>query len=184
MATLTFFTILNFILLLVFSSYFLYRLTSKRQAEKILEDVRHQINKLISQLDQVSDRNLTLMENSIDDLKKTISESKRREKNIKELIGSPKNLEQIHDNFLAKTKLRAATSRSLYASNKAQPKSKEKKSQLVDSQDQDISMEYQRQQIIALAKSGVTHQEIATNLNLTLSEVELVISLAMLEKKK
>lgn len=161
MELLSFFTILNFILLLLFSSYFLYRLTSKRQAEKIIDDVRSQINKLIGQLDQVSDRNLTLIENSIDDLKKTINESKRREKNIKELIESPNSLEKIHDNYSAK-------------------KSLLNKKELV----KPAKHSYERREIVALAKKGLDSKEIAKVLDISYAEVELVISLEILGKKK
>lgn len=146
----------------------IYRLNKKVDNRAFLKSVKEEINSLITQINETTDRNVLLIENRLERLSSAISEADRK-------------LLEIRDEKLRDVKPPVK---------ETQVKSKEKPIclELVEDETQEPQIKNEqviednntlpkRERIILLHKQGISPTVIASQTKATIGEVELIISL-------
>ncbi len=124
-----------------------------RDPRHVLDDIRDEVDRILVELNHATDRNIELIENRVDILRKLIDKADRR-------ISLLQRKEEKEER---KTKLYSALERKQVLETDKGIKSKE-----------DIT-----NRVVNLYKSGLSEAVIAKEVGLTIGEVQLIISLNM-----
>lgn len=154
-------TIYSFILYFVLRS----RIDSNLNNKKFLREVREEISSLVTQINETSDRNVTLLENRLEKLTNLIDQADIRISGLKKEI----KVQKVH--VIEDPKTRPLEFNPPEPVNK--PISEELDIDIVD----DNTALTRKERIILMHKQGISTSIIARKTESTVGEVELVISL-------
>ncbi len=153
--------LVNLVVLFIFYLVFRRRIDRALQTENILKDIRTEVDQMIVDLNETTDRNVGVVEEQLSRLSARIAEADRR------IVVLKKENERNRTADTVYTQLRPASRPS-----PPQPvKQQEKKA------DPPPEKKSTREQVLELYRSGFEAKEIASKLKKTLGEVELIISL-------
>lgn len=154
--------LVNLAVLLGFFVYFRRRIDRALQAENILRDIRGEVDEMIVDLNQTTDRNVGLVEDQLARLSARIAEADRRIVVLKKESGRARTTDAVY------THLKPVVQQ--LAEKPARPV--EKKVERSPEKPKSV-----REQVLEMYRSGLEAREIATKIGKTLGEVELIISL-------
>lgn len=156
----------NLVILFGFFFYFRSRLDRAVEARNILRDIRAEVDEMIVELNQTTDRNVGLVEDQLSRLSARMAEVDRRIVVLKKEGEKAKAADAVYTHLrpTAPPAPRAAKGTAAKADRPAEPAPPPKKKST-------------REQVLDLYRSGLEAKEIATKLDKTLGEVELIISL-------
>ncbi|MGL1894676.1 MAG: hypothetical protein OCD02_23860 [Spirochaetaceae bacterium] len=150
-------------------SFVIYRVLSRRVNKKIdnktfLNSVKEEINSLINQINETSDRNVLLVENRLEKISLAIAEADRKLAKLK--TESKVNIEtKVTQNILSSQPV--IEPEVMFTGNEVEPE----KIEPID----DPSLT-RRERILLLHKQGISPTVIASQTKATIGEVELIIS--------
>lgn len=130
------------------------KIENKFERESILEDIRSEVNQLVVELNQTTDRNIDLIEQKIHELNDTLSHADKRINLFQKETEKHDMSAKVYNDILKKRPLPR--------------KEEEPKVEATPST---------RDQVIDLFKKGFSAEIIANKVGATISEVELIISL-------
>lgn len=151
----------NCLVLFVFFIYFRKRIDRALQSENILRDIRAEVDQMIVELNQTTDRNVGLVEDHLERLTARLAEADRRIVVLKKESDKVRTVDTVY------TRLRPVS-----PPKRTEPKATEKKTEAPPEPKKPI-----REEVLELYRSGMEAREIATKVDKTLGEVELIISL-------
>ena len=153
--------LVNLVVLFVFYLVFRRRIDRALQTENILKDIRTEVDQMIVDLNETTDRNVGLVEEQLSRLSARIADADRR------IVVLKKENERTRTADTVYTQLRPVSP----PSDPQPTKQQEKKA------DPPPEKKSPREQVLELYRSGLEAKEIASKLKKTLGEVELIISL-------
>jgi DNA-binding NarL/FixJ family response regulator len=151
--------LVNLVVLFGFFILFRRRIDRALQTDYILRDIRAEVDQMIVELNETTDRNIRLVEEQLARLSTRITEADHR------IVVLKKEDEKAHSVDSVYTKLRPAAAA-------RKPKGLENKTTQVSEKKKST-----REQVLELYRSGMEAREIATRLGKNLGEVELIITL-------
>lgn len=154
--------LVNLVVLLVFFLYFRRRIDRALQTENILHDIRVEVDEMIVDLNQTTDRNVGLVEDQLARLAARIAEADRR------IMVLKKESEKTRTTDTVYTHLKPVAPQLAEKPSKPAEKRVEKSAEKPKSA---------REQVLEMYRTGLEAREIAAKLGKTLGEVELIISL-------
>lgn len=208
MAALIFFVFLNFILLLFAFVFLFYRQTDKKRSDLILKEIRYQVNNLIGELDVVTDREVTLLEDRLAEAKAVIKKLEKRIAQLQALVQNNEVLESLYDSIeeneiekkrsktLKKEKNNKKADLQMLSSLSQNEIIKKSRAAGTPSQKGDYSGENRdlaaeanaslsiREQVLLLRSKGVENKKIANQLKIAFDEVETILAMNFFSKKK
>ena len=208
MAALIFFVFLNFILLLFAFVFLFYRQTDKKRSDLILKEIRYQVNNLIGELDVVTDREVTLLEDRLAEAKAVIKKLEKRIAQLQELVQNNEVLESLYDSIEENEieKKRSKTLKKEKNNKKAdlQMLSSLSKNRIIKKgrsagapyqngdhfdKNRDLAAEANsslsiREQVLLLKSKGVENKKIANQLKIAFDEVETILAMNFFSQKK
>lgn len=150
-------TIYSFILYFILKS----RIDSRVNNKKFLREVREEIASLVTQINETSDRNVTLLENRLERLNSLLAEADGKIAILKKDI-------KVCDKLVIKPKVTTIVKESV--------KPEVKESLDIDLVEDNKSLST-KERIILLHKQGISPTVIARKTESTIGEVELIITL-------
>lgn len=208
MAALIFFVFLNFILLLFAFVFLFYRQADKKRSDLILKEIRYQVNNLIGELDVVTDREVTLLEDRLAEANAVIKKLEKRIAQLQELVQNNEVLESLYDSIEENEieKKRSKTSKREKNNKKAdlQMLSSLSKNRIIKKgrsagtpyqngdhfdKNRDLAAEANsslsiREQVLLLKSKGIENKKIANQLKIAFDEVETILAMNFFSKKK
>lgn len=154
--------LVNLAVLLGFFVYFRRRIDRALQTENILRDIRSEVDEMIVDLNQTTDRNVGLVEDQLARLAARIAEADRR------IVVLKKESEKTRATDAVYTHLKPPVQQVAEIPPNP-PETKGEKSL--------EKPKSARERVLEMYRSGLEAREIATKLGKTLGEVELIISL-------
>lgn len=168
---------LNALVFLVFFFYFRYRFNKSFNSRVILDEIREEMEDMLRQLNEASERNIMIIEGRIEDLKALIQEADKRISLLKKEEQRGDNMQKAYSGLSKKREI------SLSLSGRAEDK-QQKELFLSDQKTKKNTNESPaqaksavRNKVLELYQQGETAREIAARLGMSLAEVELIISL-------
>ncbi|MGL4983024.1 MAG: DUF6115 domain-containing protein [Treponemataceae bacterium] len=162
--------------------WFFIAFTKKYAPERVLERIRIEVNKLITSINNETDRDVNLIESRIKGLKTLIQEADKRinisETEIKKRETSSKVLESLTTPKTEISKNAIQQKLSVYETNKVNSSGSLDKDELVITQNPLPINNSQQAEILRLAELGFEENEIATELKLPVGEVSFIINLS------
>ena len=151
----------NCVVLFIFFVYFRRRIDRALQSESILSDIRAEVDQMIVELNQTTDRNVGLVEDHLERLAARIAEADRR------IVVLKKEAEKVRtaDTVYSRLKPVAPPRREEAKKAEQKPEAPPEKKKTI------------RDQVLELYRSGMEAREIAAKVDKTLGEVELIITL-------
>jgi len=158
--------LVNLAVLFGFFVFFRRRIDRALQSENILHDIRAEVDKMIVELNETTERNIGLVEDQLERLSARIGEADRR------IVVLKKEGERTRPGDTVYTRLRPVVAVPTEVRGPKQPERVTEKP--VEKAPEKKSI---REQVLELYRSGLEAREIASKLNKTLGEVELIITL-------
>jgi len=166
-------SIINFISMLVLFALYIGRNRNRKDAKRVLKEIRSQVNELVSEFDRVADRNISIIEDRVRQIESLIGDADKRIR----LLGEKSNESESHKKVYSDLKKKMPL-----VPNSLDRRAK--KSTVIDSQpelfveDGKVDVEQSmKSKVVNLFNKGISSKEIASKLGITIGEVELVISL-------
>jgi hypothetical protein len=151
----------NCVVLFIFFVYFRRRIDRALQSESILSDIRAEVDQMIVELNQTTDRNVGLVEDHLERLAIRIAEADRR------IVVLKKEAEKVRTADTVYSRLKPVAL-------PRQPEVKKAEQKPEALPEKKITI---RDQVLELYRSGMEAREIAAKVDKTLGEVELIITL-------
>lgn len=144
----------------------IYRINKKIDNKSFLKKVKEEINSLVTQINETSDRNVLLIENRLERLNSAVNEADQRlqlfKKEIKKEIQTPvTELKEVKEKPI---------SLEIIETDDATP-------EINDQLEDDLNLP-RKDRILLLHRQGISPSVIASQTKATIGEVELIISLS------
>lgn len=144
----------NCAVLVGFYVYFRRRLDRALQSDEILKAVRDEVSQMIVDMNETADRNIALIEERIARLSSLVGDADRRIVVLQKEVERTKTRESVYSQLKPKPAVPAAPT-----------------------MEEPVRAKSPREEVMELFHQGIDPKQIATKLNKTLGEVELIISL-------
>jgi hypothetical protein len=159
-------SILNLAFCFFFFTYFRWYIKRRTSVDEILSEYRTEVYKLIAQIDSATDRDSLLVEDRIKKFKAIIEEADKRISVYARELERSRSGEALYRNL----------GRGIRAALKTEELPQAEKPPEAPPPAAQPSKRQIRSQIEALASQGIAPHEIASRLNISLSEVELALN--------
>lgn len=157
--------LINGLILFLFFVFFRRRIDSALQSENILRDIRSEVERMIIDLNQTTDRNIGIVEEQLERLSARIAEADRRIGVLKKEAHKERASEAVY------TQLRPIVPP---AAKEVKPAEKKPDKRQEGPPEEKKTT---RERVLELYRSGLEAREIAAQVDKTLGEVELIIAL-------
>jgi len=154
--------LVNAVLLAGFFIYINRKIDVKLRPDSILDQIRREINGLVVELNQTTDRNVSLIEERVRSLNALLNQADRRIGVMKREVEQQESAGQTYNDILKKMSAR---------------KKKEQEEQQAEPSAPVELPASRREQVLDLHRKGIAPNIIAARVGSTVGEVELIISL-------
>lgn len=158
--------LVNLAVLFGFFFFFRGRIDRALQSENILHDIRAEVDQMIIELNETTERNIGLVEDQLERLSTRIGEADRR------IVVLKKESDRGRPPDTVYTRLRPVVA--VKAEEKDSKQAERRPQRPVEKPPEKKNI---REQVLELYRSGLDAREIASKLGKTLGEVELIITL-------
>jgi len=154
--------LVNAVLLAGFFIYINRKIDVKLRPDSILDQIRREINSLVVELNQTTDRNVSLIEERVRSLNALLNQADRRIGVMKREVEQQESAGQTYNDILKKMS--------------ARKKKEQEEEQAEPSAPVELPAS-RREQVLDLHRKGIASNIIAARVGSTVGEVELIISL-------
>jgi hypothetical protein len=157
-----------------------------RSGSEVLKQIRSEVNQMIVELNQTADRNIGLVEQRIQSLTDLLEQADRKIKILQREIDRYSRSVETYSSIKPRSVTPAApsssasntrTRESLQSSSRGLPSQRNGNAVQSENAEPPVKQKTKREQIIALYNQGISVDLIASRVNSTVAEVELIISI-------
>lgn len=157
-----------------------------RSGPEVMKQIRSEVNQMIVELNQTADRNIGLVEQRIQSLTDLLEQADRKIKILQREIDRYSRSVETYSSIKPRsvtpavppsTASNTRTRESLHSSSSGLPSQRNGDAIQSEASEPPVKQKTKREQIIALYNQGISVDLIASRVNSTVAEVELIISI-------